>query len=187
MNEARISWTTKLPHKLCCNQTVQPYLKYFKLFMNRLGLFPLEFNGTSNSLWLEECQGLQGTGDRAVTVNTMVSSPALIFLLPLNCRYHYTQATAFALVFPSLENSSLSDREWRHEKQNLRPVSYGSAGKESACNAGDTGDAGLTPESGRSPAGGNGNPLQHSCLKNPMDKVAWWAVIQKVAESDMTD
>ena len=39
--------------------------------------------------------------------------------------------------------------------------------KESACNAGDTGDTGLIPELGRSPGEGNGNPFQHSCLGNP--------------------
>ena len=42
----------------------------------------------------------------------------------------------------------------------------GSDGKGSACNAGDLGSI---PGSGRSPGGGNGNPLQHSCLENPMD------------------
>ena len=41
----------------------------------------------------------------------------------------------------------------------------GSAGKESACNAVDTGDEGLIPEPGRSPRGGNGNPHQYACLK----------------------
>ena len=60
-------------------------------------------------------------------------------------------------------------------------------GKKSICNPEDTGDTGSIPGLGRSPGGGKGNPLQHSCLKNPMDRVAWWAVIQKVAESDMTD
>ena len=45
----------------------------------------------------------------------------------------------------------------------------GSASKESAC---DTGDWGSIPESGRSPGGGNGNPLQYSCLENPMDRGA---------------
>ena len=45
-----------------------------------------------------------------------------------------------------------------------------SAGKESACNAGDPGSI---PESGRSPGEGNSNPLQYSCLENPMDKRAW--------------
>ena len=39
--------------------------------------------------------------------------------------------------------------------------------------AGDTGDSGLIPGSGRSPGGGNGNPLQYSCLENPMDGEAW--------------
>ena len=45
----------------------------------------------------------------------------------------------------------------------------GSAGKESTCNAGDIGDSGLIPGLGRSPGEGNGNPLQYSCLENPMD------------------
>ena len=40
-------------------------------------------------------------------------------------------------------------------------------GKEPACNAGDIRDAGLIPGSGRSPGGGNGNPLQYSCPENP--------------------
>ena len=62
----------------------------------------------------------------------------------------------------------------------------GLRGKESACNAGDTGDAGLIPGSGRSAGGGNGNPLQYSCLRNPMDRGAWWATVHGVAkESDM--
>ena len=46
----------------------------------------------------------------------------------------------------------------------------GSNGKESACNAGDTGDAGSIPGSGRSPGEEHGNPFQYSCLENPMDK-----------------
>ena len=56
------------------------------------------------------------------------------------------------------------------------PVGFpdGSAGKESTCDAGDTGDAGLIPGSERSPGGGNGNPLQYSCLENPMDRGAGW-------------
>ena len=46
----------------------------------------------------------------------------------------------------------------------------------------DTGDAGLIPESGRSPGGGNGNPLQYSCLENPMDRGAWWATVHGVGK-----
>ena len=47
---------------------------------------------------------------------------------------------------------------------------YCSDGKVSACNAGDLGS---TPGLGRSPGEGNGNPLQYSCLENPMDRGAW--------------
>ena len=46
------------------------------------------------------------------------------------------------------------------------------SGKESACNAGDSGSS---PGSGRSPGGGHGNPFQYSCLENPMDRGAWQA------------
>ena len=57
--------------------------------------------------------------------------------------------------------------------------SGGSDSKESACNAGDLG---LIPGSGRSPGEGNGNPLQYSCLENPMDRGAWWATVLGVAK-----
>ena len=50
-------------------------------------------------------------------------------------------------------------------------------------NAGDTGDVGMIPGSGRSPGGGNGNPLQYSYLENPMDRGAWWATVHGVAKS----
>ena len=50
-------------------------------------------------------------------------------------------------------------------------------GKESASNAGDTGDADSIPESGRSPRGVNCIPLQYSFLENPMDRGGWWAAV----------
>ena len=53
-------------------------------------------------------------------------------------------------------------------------------GKESACNAGDLGSI---PRSGISPGEGNGNPLQYSCLENPMDGGAWRAPVHGVAMS----
>jgi len=52
--------------------------------------------------------------------------------------------------------------------------------KESACNAGELS---LILASGRSPEEGNGNPLQYSCLENPMDRGAWWATVHGVAKS----
>ena len=65
----------------------------------------------------------------------------------------------------------------------VRGVPGGSAGKESACNAEDGGDSDSTPGPGRSPGGGHGNPLQNSCLENPMNRGAWWAAVQSVAKS----
>ena len=50
-------------------------------------------------------------------------------------------------------------------------------------NAGDTRDAGSIPGLGRSPGGRNGNPLQYSCLGNPMDRGAWQATVLEVAKS----
>ena len=49
--------------------------------------------------------------------------------------------------------------------------------------AGDAGDTGLTPGSGRSPGVGDGNPLKYSCLENSMDRGAWWATVHGLAES----
>ena len=56
-------------------------------------------------------------------------------------------------------------------------------GKESACNAGGTGDTSSIPGSGRSPGRGNGSPLQYSCLENPMDIGAWGATVHGVTNS----
>ena len=57
----------------------------------------------------------------------------------------------------------------------------------SPARAGDAGDVSSIPGSGRAPEGGNGNPLQYPCLKNPMDGGAWQAIFHGVAESDMTE
>ena len=54
---------------------------------------------------------------------------------------------------------------------------------EFTCNEGVIGDAGLIPGLERSPGGGHGNPLQYSCLENPMDRGAWWATVHRVAKS----
>jgi len=56
-------------------------------------------------------------------------------------------------------------------------------GKESPCNAKDRGDTSSIPESGRSPGGGHGNPLQDSCLEKPMDRAASWPTVLRVAKS----
>ena len=55
------------------------------------------------------------------------------------------------------------------------------SGKESACNVGDLG---LIPGLRRSPGEGHGNPLQYSCLENPMEREAWWATVHRVSQLD---
>ena len=59
--------------------------------------------------------------------------------------------------------------------------------KNPPANAEDSRDLGLILGSGRSPGEGNDNPLQYSCLGNPMDRRAWWATVLGVAELDMTE
>ena len=55
--------------------------------------------------------------------------------------------------------------------------------KDPPASAGDAGDTGSIPGSGRSPGGGNGYRLQCSCLKNSMDRGAWWATVHGVMKS----
>ena len=55
--------------------------------------------------------------------------------------------------------------------------------KSLPANAGDLRDVGLITRSGRTPGGGYSNPLQYSCLENPMDREAWQAVVHGVAKS----
>ena len=57
------------------------------------------------------------------------------------------------------------------------------SGKEIAFQVGDLRDAGLISGSGRSPGGGHGNPIQYSCLENPMDRGAWQVAVHGVAKS----
>ena len=85
-----------------------------------------------------------------------------------------------------------SDSLWPHEPMvltwdknpnNLKGLPWWLNGKESACNAGASGDMGLIPGSGRSAGEGNGNPFQYSCLENPVDRGASWATVHGVAKS----
>ena len=58
--------------------------------------------------------------------------------------------------------------------------------KNPPVNAEDIRATGSIPDLGRFPEGGHGNPFQYSCLENPMDRGAWWAIVHRVAESDTT-
>ena len=56
--------------------------------------------------------------------------------------------------------------------------------KNLSANVGDVRDTSPIPGSGRSPGGGPGNPLQYSCLENPIDRRAWWAIVHSVAQNE---
>ena len=58
--------------------------------------------------------------------------------------------------------------------------------KNPPAKAGDIRNEGSIPGSGRSPGGGPGNPLQYSCLENPMVREAWWAIVHRVAKKSWT-
>ena len=62
----------------------------------------------------------------------------------------------------------------------------GLLGGRVSCNA-VAADVGSIPVLERFPGGGHNNPLQYSCLENPMDSVTWWATVHMVAESDITE
>ena len=73
--------------------------------------------------------------------------------------------------------------EWEenmHKSYITQGFPGGSEGKAPACNAGDPG---WIPGSGSSPGEGNGNPLQYSCLENPMDRAAWRATVHGMAKN----
>ena len=61
--------------------------------------------------------------------------------------------------------------------------SGGTVVKNLPAKAGDAGDVGSIPGSGRSPGGGNGNPLQYSCLEYSMDRKAWWDTVHVAAKN----
>ena len=91
--------------------------------------------------------------------------------LILTCKWQGWQFGPFCILHGKNSNSNHTY---------LLACPGGSEVKTSACNAGDLGS---TPWSGRSPGEGNGNPLQYSCLENPMDRRPWWATVYWVAKS----
>ena len=57
--------------------------------------------------------------------------------------------------------------------------------KNLPASAGDVGDTGSIPESGKAPGEGHGNPLQYSCLENLMDRGAWWVTVHRITQSQI--
>ena len=104
-----------------------------------------------------------------------------------NCQLrdqHFSPAWIKTTRSPSLIHHHVRRGKKMHSGRGLP---RGLRGKESTCNAGDKGSI---PGSGRSPGGGHGNPLQYSCLQNPMNSGAWRATdhgSQRVGHSEATE
>ena len=99
-------------------------------------------------------------------------------LTPEETDYYIESTSSYLKTSKESEEFSLSFTLYLRDQFESFPG--GSDGKESACN---TGNLGLIPGSGRCPEEGNGNPLQYSCLENPMDRGAWWATVHGIAKS----
>ena len=129
-----------------------------------------------SSRWLE-CRH-EGWRPRSY-IGPRVASPTLRMLEPLRggC---LTSSVSIATLDGSLWLPVTSERKRRSSR--LSPCS--SVSKESAYSARDLRSM---PGSGRSPEGGNGNPLQYSCLENPMDRGAQWVTVHGLQTSDTTE
>ena len=109
------------------------------------------------------------------------------------CRACAPQQAAMRSPYTATESSphspQLQKTCWNQQRPTTVKVAL-TAKNELANNAGGLRTAGLIPESGRSPTAGNGNPLQHSCLENPLDRGAWRATVHRVSNrhnwSDLT-
>ena len=112
--------------------------------------------------WRFECSIFTASSFRIWNSSTEILSPPLALFVVMLSKAHLTS----------------------HSRKSLWVYNTGfphsSVGNESACS---TGDPSSIPGLGRSPGEGNGNPLQYSCLENPMDRGAWWAAVHGVAKS----
>ena len=96
------------------------------------------------------------------------------------CYQHLVLEVRGAAEHPTMQRTVPTQKNYLALKVNGVGFPGGSVVQNLPANAGDTG---WIPGSGRSPGGGNGNPLQYSCLENPMDRGAWWAAVYGVAKS----
>ena len=150
------------PGALSSLVVIRVYLSFF---------FPLSF--LSSSLWL--CQVLVATHGISSCCMRTLSRDVWDLVSP-------DQAPCIgSAVSQPLDRQERSQHPCSLITPSLRPsFPGGSDDKESAC---DTGNERSIPGSGRCPGGGNGNPLQYSCLENPMERGAWRAAVHGVVKS----
>ena len=132
------------------------------------------FNWTTpciSDLWQQDCVGGRGLGCLLLSQaeQTAKGSRREVFL-----------------KWEKQDTEELSHSYWQlpfeSDMEGIR-APPGLSGKESTCKAAATGNRNFIPGSGRSPGGRHGNPLQYSCLENPMDRGAWWATVHGVTKS----
>ena len=107
---------------------------------------------------------------------------------PSSCQLHGASAHGPSIPLPGVLQATLSTCSgvtWNNDSlYHFLGFPGGLDGKESACSAGDLGSI---PGSGRSPGEGNSNPLQYSCLENPMDGGVWSATVHGIAKAQLSD
>ena len=101
----------------------------------------------------------------------LVHVPTFVSLVRVMCRVKFTE----------MHRARGSGTEWWKLTRGGRLLESGAV--ELPASIGDIRDAGSVPGLGRSPGGKHGNPLQHLCLENFMDRRAWWATVQRVSKS----
>ena len=97
---------------------------------------------------------------------TSYANKKLVVLFPSNTTFNLN--TSLVSSSQTCTESIYSSAPPLNTSRTIHWLPWWLSGKESAWNAGDAGDVGLIPRPGRSPREGNGNPLQYSCLENPM-------------------
>ena len=144
--------------------------------------------------WTEEPGRLQSMGSLRVA-KTQLSDFTFTFHFHALEKEMATHSSVLAWRIPGTGEPggllSMGSHRVGHDWSDLAAAAEGEAWgfpggagvKELVSNAGYVTDGGLIPRLGRSPGGEHGNPLQYSCLENPMDRGAWRATIQGVAQS----
>ena len=155
-----------------------------------LSFFSILLHASNKVLSLQiECWQLQKAFSLSlffcITFDTSPHNLSVVWDLSLKMRWFDRQGLrSSSLCFKSQEVNStgfwLLERFYLTLTSRELSESGGASGKESPASAGDSGDMGLTPASGRCPGEGNSNPLQYSWLENSMNRGAWWATVHWV-------
>ena len=104
--------------------------------------------------------------------------PSRFFYRDLNTPKHCTDFSSSGAMFANAYIGLKTGRIASHSQSLASWVAL--VVKNLPVSVGDAGDVGLIPGWGRSPGGGHGNPLQYSCLEDPMDRGAWWATVLRI-------